>query len=170
MKTEEIINKRSKRAWMILLIPLAFISVASTVLSFSQFFSKRDINISVSEDDDELEITAQFPKEKTKALHDYLRSQINLSDLSNLNEVVIKKYHTPDNEMTIYLKSRPGYIKIVLDKHMNGKEAYQKLKIVSEGIKQVFTSPTLTTMLLDQVKSSNRVYAYINLHELLLVQ
>jgi hypothetical protein len=170
MKTEEAVSKRSRKVWLFLFIPLAFISIASAAISLREFFTMGDIEIKVSEDDDELEITAQFPKEKTKALHDYLRSQINLSDLTNLNEVVIKKYQTPDDEMTIYLKSRPGYIKIVLDKHMNGKEAYQKLKIVSEGIKQVFTSPTLTTMLLDQVRSSNRVYAYINLHELLLVQ
>jgi len=170
MKTEETVNKRSRKAWLILFIPLAFISIATTAISFREFFSMGDIEISVSEDDHELEITAQFPKEKTKALHDYLRSQINLSDLTDLNAVVIKKYQTPDDEMTIYLKSKPGFIKIILDKHKNSREAYLKLKNASEGIKQVIASPTLTTMLWDQLKSNGKVYAYINLHELLLVQ
>ena len=170
MKTEENVNKRSKKAWLFLFIPLALISIASSAIAFREFFSMGDIEISVSEDDDELEITAQFPKEKTKALQDYLRSQINLSDLTDLNAVVIKKYQTPDDEMTIYLKSKPGFIKIILDKHKNSREAYLKLKNASEGIKQVLASPTLTTMLWDQLKSDRKVYTFINLHELLLVQ
>lgn len=170
MKTEETVSKRSRKVWLFLFIPLAFISMASAAISFREFFTMGDIEIKVSEDDDELEITAQFPKEKTKALHDYLRSQINLSDLTNLNEVVIKQYQTPDDEMTIYLKSKPGFLKIILDKHKNSREAYLKLKNASEGIKQVMTSPTITTMIWDQLKSNRRVYASINLHELLLVQ
>jgi hypothetical protein len=141
MPTAEDITMKTSRKWIFVLIPLAFIMIAALGISLSVHFNRNDINISVSDDDDELEVSAQFPAEKTRAVHEYLRSQFDLSDLSDLNSVVIKKYQTPDDLMTVSLKSRPGYFKIVLDKHRNSKEAYQKLKAASEGIKQVLTQP-----------------------------
>ena len=108
----------------------------------------------------------RFPRDQTRAVQDYLRSQFNLSDLSDLNAVVIKKYQTPDDLMTISLKSRPGYIKIVLDKHGNSKEAYRKLKNASEGIKAVLTSHPISRL----ISNDKRSYPWLTLHDILLVQ
>jgi hypothetical protein len=141
MITEETTKNQARKKWLFLLIPLAFLIIASTAISLKGFFLKGDINISVSEDDDELQVSARFPPEKTRAVHEYLRSQFDFSDLDDLNSVMIKKYQTPDDLMTVSIKSRPGYFKIVLDKHRNSREAYQKLKAASEGIKQIFTQP-----------------------------
>jgi len=146
MTTEQTAKNQARKRWMFLLIPLVLLSIASATVAVKQFFSNRDINISVSDDDDELQVSAQFPPEKTRAVHEYLRSQFDLSDLSDLNSVVIKKYQTPDDLMTVSLKSRPGYFKIVLDKHRNSKEAYLKLKAVSEEIKQVIIQPARKTL------------------------
>jgi hypothetical protein len=166
MQTVERSNPTGRKKWLFLLIPLFMVFLASTVVSVREFLNDADINISVTEDEDELEIMAKFPRDQTRVVHDYLRSQLNLSDLSDLNAVVIKKYQTPDDLMTISLKSKPGYLKIVFDKHRNSREAYRKLKNASEGIKSVLTSHPISRLLLE----NKRVYPWLTLHDILLVQ
>lgn len=139
MKSEEKVQQPRTRELIYLMISLVIMGIIATGLYMRGNYSDHNINITVAEDEDELCIIAQFPEAKSKALHDYLRTQIDLSDLSDLNNVVIKKYHTPDDKMTVFLKSKPGYIKIILDKERNSREAYLRLKKASEGIKHVFT-------------------------------
>lgn len=136
MKTENI-NQTNRRRWLFVLIPFIFIIIASSAVYLREYYSQ-DINISVNDDNDEFQIVAKYPRNKIGTLYHYLALQINISDLKDFNSVVIKKYQMPDEKMTIYLKSKPGYLKIVLDKHQNSKEAYLKLKNLSEGIKRVF--------------------------------
>jgi hypothetical protein len=166
METVDRTNQTSRKKWLFLLIPLFVVFLASTAVSIKEYLNDGDINISVTEDEDALEITARFPRDQTRAVHDYLRSQINLSDLSDLNAVVIKKYQTPDDKMTISLRSRPGYIRIVLDKHGNSREAYRKLKDASEGIKAVLSSHPISRLMLND----KRAYPLLTLHDILLVQ
>ena len=139
MKSEETVRQPGTKELVYLMISLVIMGIIATTLYMRENFADHNINITVSEDEYEFSIIARFPEEKSKALHDYLRTQIDLSDLSNLNDVVIKKYQTPDDQMTVYLKSKPGYFKIIMNKQRNSREAYRKLKNASEGIKHVFT-------------------------------
>jgi hypothetical protein len=166
MEAVERTNQTGRKKWIFLLVTLAAVFLAGTAITIKEFLNDGDIHISVSEDEDQLEVMARFPRDQTKAVQDFLRSQLNLSDLSDLNAVVIKKYQTPDDKMTISLKSRPGYFKIVLDKHGNSKEAYQKLKNASEGIKAVLTSHPISKLM----SNDKRAYPLLTLHDILLIQ
>jgi hypothetical protein len=139
MKSEEKVQQPRTKELIYLMISLVIMGIIATGIFLREYYTDHYINITVAEDEYELKIIAEFPEEKSKALHDYLRTQINLSDLPDLDNVVIKKYHTPDDKMIVYLKSTPGYLKIILVKQRNSKEAYLKLKNASEGIKHVFT-------------------------------
>ena len=141
MNNEETGRHHGPKKLVYIILTLAFMGIIATTIYMRGNYSDHNINITVAEDEDEFRIIAEFPKEKSKALHDYLRTQIDLSDLPNLNDVLVKNYHTPDDLMTVYLKSKPGYFKIILDKHRNSRQARQQLKNASEGIKQLFTRP-----------------------------
>ncbi len=119
-----------------------FITLSLLVLVVAVPFLKKEImgestSIYISDNKDELRISADFPKAKSKPVQDYLSKKLNLSDLPDLNYLEIKHYQTPDRLMSFYIKSRAGYVKILLDKDENDLDAYNKMKETGEGLKKV---------------------------------
>ncbi len=147
-----------KTATDIFLLFTVAIFMAAASIYVKERWSDKNIHISISDDSDELLVKAKFPKSKSEDLHQYLRSKIELDNI-DLENVAIKQYRTSDGIMEIYLKSSPGYLKIVLDKHHNTKEAYLKLKELSKGIGHVFTGPPVTSIRQD-VKFHDRNMHY----------
>lgn len=126
----------SKTRTTYLIIALSLLTfVAAT--AFLKNATREDINISISDNDDELRISASFPNAKSGEIHSYLRNKLNLSDLSDLKHLEIKRYQTPDGLMSFNIKSRDGYVKMLLNKNVNSREAYDKMKEAGEGLKEV---------------------------------
>ena len=119
------------------LIALSILATLIAVPFLKHALGGRNTNISISENKNEVNISAEFPKEKSKAVQDYLRKKLNLADLPDLNHLEIKHYSTPDKLMNFYIKSRPGYVKLSLDKGDNDLNAYKKMKETGEEIKKV---------------------------------
>src|SRR5687768_743634 len=118
---------------IVALLLLTFVAVTA----FLKNDSGDNINISISDDGDELMLSASFPKTKSGEIHSYLRNKLNLSDLSDFRHLEIKKYQTPDGLMSFYIKTRDGYVKIILNKNINSPEAYNKIKEAGAGLNEV---------------------------------
>lgn len=121
---------------MIYACSLLLVVGAGLFLSYTMT-PRNNINISLSETDEQLTFSASFPVEDTRSVHDYVKSKLKMTDLTDLRHLEIKKYETPDQKMRFHLLASAGRIKIILDRRENGPEAYRKIKIISEGVKRV---------------------------------
>ena len=106
-------------------------------LFFKRNIAGENISINISENKDEIGISAHFPKTKSKAVQDFLRKKLNLTDLANLDYLEIKDYSTPDKLLRCYIKIRPESVKILLDKNKNDSGGYAIIKETGEELKKV---------------------------------
>ena len=106
-------------------------------LFFKRSIAGENISINISENKDEIGISAHFPKTKSKAVQDFLRKKLNLTDLANLNYLEIKDYSTPDKLLRCYIKMRSESVKILLDKTKNDSDGYTIIKETGEELKTV---------------------------------
>jgi hypothetical protein len=116
------------------------LAVIVSAIFINAIMFSHDITISVSETKHKLNLSASFPDRDSKKVHDYIKSQLNMSDLTDMQSVEIKHYETPDYKMRFYIKSRNGSIRIVFDKDENTLAAYRKLKKTGEGLKKVLAN------------------------------
>jgi hypothetical protein len=118
---------------------LVVIAVAAIVFFKSNLFGK-NINITISDSRNELSLVASFPIKYSEEVQGYIKSELNMTDLPDLKFVEVKRYQTPDHEMRFHIKSRDGYLKIVLDKRDNDHESVYKLKEIGKGVEEILTS------------------------------
>ena len=114
-------------------IALLLLLLVATVTFFQKGIGK-STRVQISDTGDKLRISAEFPGSKSGFVHDYLKTKLNLSDLTDLNYLEIKHYDTPDRLMRFYIKSRADYVKISLNKNENTRDAYHKLKEAGEDL------------------------------------
>ena len=117
-------------------VVLCFLIIAAAVVLFSMR-KNSDIEIAISESKDEWVLFASFPTKHADRAHSYIKSQLRMTDLTDLRYVEIKRYETPDRKMRFHITSRPGSIEIVMDREQNSHEAYEKLRKAAEGLKSV---------------------------------
>ena len=96
-----------------------------------------DINISISETDDELVVAARYPEKESKRVHQYVKTKLRMTDISDFNHLEIKEYQPPHQRMNFHIKSRDGYLKIVLDKKENTMRSYERLKDAGKGLQKL---------------------------------
>lgn len=120
------------------LLPAAFlIALAFIGTVFLSLIPKHDTRLEVSENDESITVTASFPSQKSASVYNYLRSQLDVSDLSNFKWLEIKKYKTPDMSMSVYIKTRSKLLMIRMNKDENNAVACNKLKGFADGLKHV---------------------------------
>lgn len=124
-----------------LLLALLLVSLISTFTLVKNIIGRNDDNtrISVSNNKNEIRLEADFPKEKTVRVHQYLRNQLQLRDVDDLRHLEVKKYITSDGSMNFHIKSREGYLKILLRKDRNSTDAFHKIQTTANGLKEVLT-------------------------------
>jgi hypothetical protein len=122
-----------------LIIACSAICLIAAIVFINARMFRNDIKIGVSEDNDELTLSATFPDSDSEMVQDYIKSELRMTDLSDLHAVEIKHYETPNRKMRFYIKSKDGYIKIVLKRDENSSAAYYKLKRTSKGLEEVLT-------------------------------
>lgn len=99
-------------------------------------FNSENINITVSENEKELTISAKYPLDKTKNIQKILGKQFGQAVFTNLEmDGVI----TLDDKTSFYLKNTKGKLKIEFDKRKNNKKSYQNMKHFGEDLKGILT-------------------------------
>ena len=97
----------------------------------------RDINITLNESDHYYSMKAYFSKSKTRDVERYMDSRIGRrSNMSFMNSQIDGRLAL-DDHTNFYIKKSPGFLKIKLDKAENSEEAYERIRSMCEGIKNV---------------------------------
>jgi hypothetical protein len=121
-----------------LLLTLAALALLS-YLAF-HFANRNDINLEVSENESELNISAEFPDEKTPVVKNYLKKELKLSkNISTKNNKIEENISIEDGTF-FYMKLAEGRLKIEMERKRNGQTAYKRLKKLFIGLKTVLTS------------------------------
>lgn len=106
---------------------------------FSSCFRDHNISISVSDSEDIYQMTAKYPKYKTRKVERMIDEF--LEDISSRSY----KHRRSDYEITLddmsvmYLRSDPGKLKIRVDKTENTEACCAKAEEICEEIKRVLT-------------------------------
>jgi hypothetical protein len=121
-----------------LLLTLAALALLS-YLAF-HFANRNDINLEVSENESELNISAEFPDEKTPVVKNYLKKELKLSkNISTKNNKIEENISLEDGTF-FYMKLAEGRLKIEMERKRNSQTAYKRLKKLFIGLKTVLTS------------------------------
>ena len=107
------------------------------ITAISCMHNDHDINITLSESDHYYSMKAYFSKSKTRDVERYMDSRIGRrSNMSFVNSQIDGNLAL-DDHTTFYIKKSPGLLKIKFDKAENSEEAYERIRSMCEGIKQV---------------------------------
>ncbi|OYU65034.1 MAG: hypothetical protein CFE22_15755 [Cytophagaceae bacterium BCCC1] len=121
-----------------LLLTLAALALLS-YLAF-HFANRNDINLEVSENESELNISAEFPDDKTPVVKNYLKKELKLSkNISTKNNKIEENISLEDGTF-FYMKLAEGRLKIEMERKRNSQTAYKRLKKLFIGLKTVLTS------------------------------
>lgn len=120
-----------------LLLILAVLALLS-YLGFN-YANRNNINLEVSENESELNISAEFPEEKTLEVNNYLKKELNLSKNISANKNKIEGDISLEDGTFFYMKLAEGRLKIEMERKRNSQTAYKRLKRMFEGLKGVLT-------------------------------
>ncbi len=117
-----------------LLIVLAILFLVCCKHKRNQTTRNGDVRVTVSETGKEYRFKAYFEKEKTATVQSYITTQSRVTDL-------FKNYQTDkevilSDETKFQLKSKMGYVEMVLDKRANDDISLKSIKELSNGIKE----------------------------------
>lgn len=107
----------------------------------SYFSNSDDVSISIQESDDVYKMSASFDERKTRKVKNYISDYTGESGpFKSGGNIVMDATTTFGNNITVYIKFRPGRLKIKLDKDENSEEAYNEVKDMCEGIKELLAN------------------------------
>jgi hypothetical protein len=80
---------------------------------------------------------AHFNKSKTRDVEKYMDDCIGKRSSMSFVNTRIDGQIALEDHTTFYIRKYPGLIEIKLDKNENSDEAYQRIKLMCEGMKEV---------------------------------
>ena len=121
------------------LIPLIALIALACITLLSCHHHRRDITISYNDADGYYSMNAYFDRRKIREAERYMDRM--LGDVSNMSFVNSRIDGTIalEDHTIFYIKKLPGHIKIRLNKYENTKEAYERVREMCEGFKDVLT-------------------------------
>ena len=122
---------------------IRFLLIAGSLFFVSIFSScywhhHHDVSISINDDEDIYQLSARFDDDKTRAVDNYIKActetygRFSYGGQGDLEGTLIL-----DDNTKVYVKSREGRLKIKFNKEENSEEAYEKVKDMCEGIKEL---------------------------------
>jgi len=113
-------------------------TVFSSCRDDNYYHNHDDVSISIHEDDDEYRLNARFDDNKTREIDNYIKTCIESNGHSRYDgHGDFNATLTLDDNSRVYIKSREGRLKIKFDKEANSEEAYEKIRDMCEGIKDL---------------------------------
>ncbi|MER0442379.1 hypothetical protein [Emticicia sp. W12TSBA100-4] len=95
-----------------------------------------NIKVSVNETKEEYRFEAHFNKDKSDAVSEYMDDYLDQKIFENAQVDAAMRLN---DGTQIYAKTDEGEVKIRLDKQLNSRESYEKIKKMGEGIKRILT-------------------------------
>ena len=94
-----------------------------------------NIKISVTDSDDAYEFFANYDKEKTQRVQDFINDKMAPGSKVTGDHVDITT--TLDDHTSFRLEEYPGKVRIKLDKEDNSEASYRRIKAMGEGIRRI---------------------------------
>ncbi|MCW3106151.1 MAG: hypothetical protein JWQ09_657 [Segetibacter sp.] len=117
------------------LYPLFYVLVCSVVISCRH--NDNNISITYSNSDHYYSMKANFSKNKTRDVEEYMdRRLARMGNMSFVNTRIDGTIALDDHTI-FYIKKSPGVLRIKMDKDENSEEAYYRVKSMCEGIKSI---------------------------------
>ncbi len=104
-------------------------------ISCSQSHSNDKSSLTVSEDDHEYKILADYPEQNTEKVEKYLNETIGNGNDISFSNTTIDAQLTLDDGTKVYVINKPGILKINLNKDENSASSYREIKALGEGLK-----------------------------------
>jgi hypothetical protein len=118
-------------------IPLIALISLACITFMSCLHHDNDISITYNDEDEHYSMKASFSKRKVKAVERYMDRMLgDVTDMSFINSRINGKIALDDHTL-FYIKKYPGHIKIRLNKYENTEEAYERIRAMCEGMKDV---------------------------------
>jgi hypothetical protein len=118
-------------------IPLIALLALACITFMSCLRHDNDISITYNDEDEHYSMKASFSKRKVKAVERYMDRMLgDVTDMSFINSRINGKIALDDHTL-FYIKKYPGHIKIRLNKYENTEEAYERIRAMCEGMKDV---------------------------------
>lgn len=102
---------------------------------FSSCFRDHDVSIYVSDSEDVYRMKAKYRKNQTLTVQRFLDEEFRDDNINSFKNSSVDEEIILDDDTRFYINSRPGKLKIQIDKTENTEESYNKIKAVCEDIK-----------------------------------
>jgi hypothetical protein len=103
----------------------------------SCFHHRHDISVTVSDDEDEYEMEADYRRNQSHDVQVFLNDHL----LANSNTSIRNGYAddevTLDDKTTFYINTNPGELNIRINKNENSEESCERIRLVCEELKQI---------------------------------
>ncbi|SRR6266496_1317485 len=114
-----------------------FYALACTTAFSCRYFDNGNTNLSYSESGHYYSMKAHFSKIKTRDVEEYMNDRIGTRSSMSFLNTRIDGQLALDDHTTFYIKKYAGFLEIKLNKDENSDEAYQRIKSMCEGIKNI---------------------------------
>ncbi len=98
-------------------------------------FNTNQTNLTVSEDEQDYKLLAEYPEENTGKVETYLNETIGDKNNFSFSNTTIDALLTLDDGTKMYVKNKPGKLQIKLNKTENSAASYKEVKALEEGLK-----------------------------------
>lgn len=103
----------------------------------SCFHHRHDVSITVSDDEDEYEMEADYRENRSRDVQVYLNDHL----LSNSNVSIRNGFAddeiTLDDKTTFYINTNPGELNIRINKNENSEESCERIRIVCKELEEI---------------------------------
>ena len=103
----------------------------------SSCFHNHNMSISISDDEDEYEMDASYQRNHTHDVQVYLNEHLISNGKVSFKHDLVDNEITLDHNTTFYIDSRPGELRIKIDKRVNSEEACENIKQICEDLKDM---------------------------------
>ncbi|HMC99077.1 MAG TPA: hypothetical protein VKH37_02960 [Ferruginibacter sp.] len=93
--------------------------------------------VNVTESNDEYQMCASYDKHKARRIQNLLKQEFEHDCDESFSSARIDEEITLDDNSTFYIRSRPGEIRIRVDKDDNSEAAVVKIRAVCDDIKEI---------------------------------
>ncbi len=103
----------------------------------SCFHHRHDMSISVSDDENEYEMEADYRRNQSHAVQVYLNDHLLSNSNVSIRNGFVDDEITLDDETTFYINANPGELSIRINKNENSEESCERVKRICEDIKVI---------------------------------
>ena len=97
-------------------------------------FNSNQINLTVSEDEEDYKVLAAYPEDNTQKVETYLNETIGDKNHISFTNTTIDALLTLDDGTKMYVNNKPGKLQIKLNKRENSAASYREVKALGEGL------------------------------------